>query len=147
METGFLDELRSNFDGDFQVRYHLAPPLLPLGNDARGRPRKHAFGSWIQVPFRLLARMKRLRGTAFDVFGYTAERRMERELIGWYQGLIETMLARLGAQSPQALLPLARAPMEIRGYGPVKDAAAVKVRAQVAAMLAGSPEQDQRRAA
>jgi indolepyruvate ferredoxin oxidoreductase len=140
METGFLDELRENFEGDFKVNYHLAPPLLPLGKDARGRPRKKQFGQWMQVPFRILARLKGLRGTAFDVFGYTAERRMERALIGWYEGLIETMLARLRAEKPEALVALAKAPMEIRGYGPVKEEAVKKVKANVAQMLAQQPE-------
>ncbi|MCB9958116.1 MAG: indolepyruvate ferredoxin oxidoreductase family protein [Rhodospirillaceae bacterium] len=135
MQSGFLEDLRSTFEGGYTVRYHLAPPLLPLGRDARGRPRKRAFGQWIQIPFRLLARMKRLRGTPFDVFGYTAERRMERALIGWYDVLIDTMVARLGSEPPDALLALARAPMEIRGFGPVKRAAVDKVKADVAAML------------
>ncbi len=88
----------------------------------------------------VLARLKGLRGTAFDVFGYTAERRMERALIGWYEGLIETMLARLGAEKPEALVALAKAPMEIRGYGPVKEEAVKKVKANVAQMLAQQPE-------
>ncbi|GLS31200.1 indolepyruvate ferredoxin oxidoreductase [Mesorhizobium albiziae] len=140
METGFLDELRRNFEGDFKVNYHLAPPLLPLGRDARGRPRKKQFGQWMQAPFRLLARMKGLRGTAFDIFGYTAERRMERDLIGWYEDLVATMLARLGESGPQAQLALARAPMDIRGYGPVKEEAVKKVKANVADMLAQKPE-------
>ena len=135
METNFLDDLRRNFDGEYKVHYHLAPPLLPLGKDARGRPRKREFGTWIQIPFRLLARLKKLRGTAFDVFGYTSERRMERSLIDWYDGLIETMVARLRSEEPRALLALARAPLEIRGYGPIKENAITKVQAEVAAML------------
>jgi indolepyruvate ferredoxin oxidoreductase len=140
METGFLDELRRNFEGDFKVNYHLAPPLLPFGKDARGRPRKKQFGQWMQAPFRLLTWMKGLRGTAFDVFGYTAERRMERDLIAWYEDLIATILARLGESGPQAQLALARAPMDIRGYGPVKVEAVKKVKANVADMLAPKPE-------
>jgi indolepyruvate ferredoxin oxidoreductase len=146
METGFLDELRRNFEGDFKVNYHLAPPLLPLGKDARGRPRKRQFGPWIQAPFRLLARMKGLRGTFLDVFGYTAERRMERELIGWYEALIETMILRLGSERPQALLALATAPMEIRGFGPVKEGAAKKVKAEVAMLLRREQSSDRRAA-
>ena len=85
----------------------------------------------MQTPLRLLARFKRLRGTAFDLFGYTEERRMERELIGWYEGIVETMLTMLPTQGPAALVDLAKAPMDIRGYGPVKDAAVKTVKAEV----------------
>ncbi|MEK9279636.1 MULTISPECIES: indolepyruvate ferredoxin oxidoreductase family protein [unclassified Bradyrhizobium] len=135
MQTGFLDTLNREFDGDFKIKYHLAPPFLASKRDARGRPRKRAFGQWIQTPLAILARLKLLRGTPFDPFGYTAERRAERELIGWYEGLIETMLARLDATSLSDMVVIARAPMEIRGYGPVKDAAIAKVKAEVASLL------------
>ncbi|GAH67813.1 unnamed protein product, partial [marine sediment metagenome] len=84
MQGGFLDELKREFEDGFSVQYHLAPPFLPSGQDARGRPRKRAFGQWIQTPLAALARLKVLRGTRFDPFGYTAERRAERELIAWY---------------------------------------------------------------
>ncbi|KRE20634.1 pyruvate ferredoxin oxidoreductase [Bosea sp. Root483D1] len=132
MQTGFLDELRRNFAGDFKVNYHFAPPFLGGDKDARGRSLKRQFGQWIQTPLRLMARLKGLRGTAFDVFGYTAERKMERALIGWYEGLIDEMVARLPSQTPDALVALAKAPMDIRGYGPVKDAAVAEVKATVA---------------
>ena len=131
MESGFLDELRRNFDGDFTVKYHLAPPLLPAEKDARGRPRKRAFGPWLQTPLKLLAQAKFLRGTPFDPFGYTAERRRERELIGWYEQQIDTILAKLAAKDLPDLVAIARAPLDIRGYGPVKDAAIPKAKAEV----------------
>ncbi|MCA6126132.1 indolepyruvate ferredoxin oxidoreductase family protein [Bradyrhizobium sp. WSM 1704] len=132
MQSGFLDTLKREFDGDFTVQYHLAPPFLPAKHDARGRPRKRAFGQWIQTPLKLLARLKGLRGTPFDVFGYTAERRAERELIVWYEALIDTIITRLDAAPLPDLVALAKAPMEIRGYGPVKDAAIEKTKAEVA---------------
>jgi indolepyruvate ferredoxin oxidoreductase len=135
MQTGFLDELRRSFEGDFKVNYHFAPPFLGGDKDARGRPLKRRFGQWIQTPLQLLARLKGLRGTAFDPFGYTAERTMERALIDWYEGLIDEMLARLPAQEPASLLALARAPMDIRGYGPVKEAAVAEVKARVEKLL------------
>jgi len=136
MQTGFLERLKEEFEGDFKVHYHLAPPMLPLGRDARGRPNKKAFGQWIQSPFRVLARLKFLRGTAFDPFGHTAERRSERELIGWYEGVVETLLSSLGKADIAALAAVAARPMEIRGYGPVKDKAVVEVKAEVADRLA-----------
>ncbi|MGN1287948.1 MAG: DUF6537 domain-containing protein, partial [Bradyrhizobium sp.] len=136
MQTSLLDELKSTFDGDFTVQYHLAPPFLPARLDARGRPRKRAFGQWIQTPLRLLVRLKGLRGTPFDVFGYTAERRAERELITWYEALIDTMLGKLDAARLPDLTAIAKAPMEIRGYGPVKDAAIDKTKAEVTRLTA-----------
>ncbi len=136
-ETGFLDELNAQFEGKYKVAYHLAPPMLPLGKDSRGRPRKIQFGPWLQRPLRLLARLRGLRGTVFDPFGYTAERRMERGLIGWY----EQVVSRLEAALPQAgvapLLPIARAAMDIRGFGPVKHQAVDTVQARVETLFAG----------
>ncbi|WP_166298825.1 indolepyruvate ferredoxin oxidoreductase family protein [Bradyrhizobium sp. 2S1] len=136
MQTGFLDELKREFDGDYRVQYHLAPPFLASGHDARGRPRKRAFGQWIQTPLRLLASLKGLRGTAFDVFGYTAERRAERELIGWYETLIDTIIGNLDKTRLPDFVAIAKAPMEIRGYGPVKDAAIDKTKAEVTRLTA-----------
>ena len=72
MQSGFLGELKREFEDGFRVQYHLAPPFLPSKPDARGRPRKRAFGQWIQMPLAMLARLKGLRGTPFDPFGYTA---------------------------------------------------------------------------
>jgi indolepyruvate ferredoxin oxidoreductase len=136
MASGFLDELRREFEGDFSVNYHLAPPLLPTKLDARGRPRKRSFGPWIQGPFKILARLKVLRGTPLDPFGYTAERRAERGLIGWYEGQIDRLLDKLDAKCLPELLTIARAPLDIRGYGPVKEAAMRKVQAEVAQLAA-----------
>jgi indolepyruvate ferredoxin oxidoreductase len=135
MQSGFLGELKREFEDGFRVQYHLAPPFLPSKPDARGRPRKRAFGQWIQMPLAMLARLKGLRGTPFDPFGYTDERRTERELIAWYEGLIERMLGQLDAAHLPDLVAVAKAPMEIRGYGPVKDTAIAKVKPEVARLL------------
>jgi indolepyruvate ferredoxin oxidoreductase len=136
MQGGFLDALKGEFEGDFSIQYHLAPPFLPSRRDARGRPRKRAFGQWIQMPLALLARLKGLRGTPFDPFGYTAERRAERELITWYDRVIERLLGGLDAAHLPDLIAIAKAPMDIRGYGPVKDAAMGKVKAEVERLFA-----------
>jgi indolepyruvate ferredoxin oxidoreductase len=147
METGFLDELQREFEGDFKVNYHLAPPLLPAKSDARGRPRKRSFGPWIQTPMKILARMKVLRNTPFDIFGYTAERRTEQALIGWYEEQIAVILGNLDAARFDVLVAIAKAPMDIRGYGPVKEAAILKVKSEVAALsgrLAAEPVVDSR---
>lgn len=87
------------------------------------------------MPLSMLARLKRLRGTPFDPFGYSAERRAERELIAWYEGLIDRMLVDFDAARLPELVAIARAPLEIRGYGPVKDAAIGKVTAEVERLL------------
>jgi indolepyruvate ferredoxin oxidoreductase len=136
MQSGFLDELKGEFEGEFSIQYHFAPPFLPSKRDARGRPRKRAFGQWIQMPLAMLARLKGLRGTPFDPFGYTAERRAERELITWYDGVIRRLLGGLDAAHLPSLVAIAKAPMDIRGYGPVKDAAIGKVKAEVERLFA-----------
>ncbi len=131
----FVERLREQFDGDFRIVHHLAPPLIPSGHDVLGRPRKRAFGPWIHRAMKLLAPMKRLRGTAFDPFGYTAERRMERELVGWYERVVATLLRGLDAGNVAERAALARRVLEIRGFGPVKEKAAAEVRAEIDAAL------------
>jgi indolepyruvate ferredoxin oxidoreductase len=113
----------------------MAPPFLPLGSDRRGRPVKIELGQWMQVPMRVLARLKFLRGSVFDPFGRSAERKMERELIGWYEALVETMLEKLPETGADRLLPVAEAPMDIRGYGPVKEKAVEEVKSRVERLL------------
>jgi indolepyruvate ferredoxin oxidoreductase len=135
-DPAFAARLEEQFEGGFKLRYHLAPPLLPTGTDARGRPRKRSFGPWMGTAFRGLARLKGLRGTAFDPFGYTAERRMERGLIDWYAGLLERCAAEATEATAAKWERILAAPMEIRGYGPVKDAAVAQVRAQVEKLAA-----------
>jgi indolepyruvate ferredoxin oxidoreductase len=133
--TDFAEKLAAEFEDGFTVKYHLAPPLLPLGTDARGRPRKRAFGTWMGGAFRLLARMKRLRGTPLDPFGHTAERRMERELIEWYAGLMRRCADEVAPATLDAWATVLAAPMEMRGFGPVKAAAVGRVKGEVAALL------------
>ncbi|MFC2969428.1 indolepyruvate ferredoxin oxidoreductase family protein [Acidimangrovimonas pyrenivorans] len=131
-DPGFAKRIAAEFEDGAKLKYHLAPPLLP-GRDARGRPRKRQFGSWLRPVFPVLAKMKTLRGTAFDPFGHTAERRMERALIAWY----EDLLARAGRDggSFETWQQILAQPLEIRGYGPVKEAAAQEARAKVAPLL------------
>jgi indolepyruvate ferredoxin oxidoreductase len=88
------------------------------------------------MPLAVLARLTVLRGTRFDPFGYTAERRTERELIGWYEGVIAQILDRLEAADLPDLVAIAKAPMDIRGYGPVRDMAIAKVKPEVERLLA-----------
>ena len=118
----FTEALRENFDGDFELEFNLAPPLLAPFDKALGRPRKMKFGGWMHRAFGLLARLKFLRGTALDVFGYTAERRMERALISEYETRVNRVLDQLSAENHSAAVELLGYPDRIRGYGLVKDA-------------------------
>ena len=130
----FTQRVRDQFTGDFKMRFHLAPPLLP-GRDASGRPRKRAFGEWILPVFKILAALKGLRGSAFDPFGYTAERRMERRLIEDYRALISGIAGRLDQANLPAAIEVARAAAEIGGYGPVKNASVSAYRLRLATLL------------
>ncbi|MFG6568917.1 indolepyruvate ferredoxin oxidoreductase family protein [Sulfitobacter sp. 1A13679] len=130
-QSGFEERIADTFEGDYKVHYHLAPPAWPTGTDGRGRPNKRKFGPWMGRAFDLLAAMKPLRGTWADPFSYGADRKLEVALIGWY----EEVMAQAPALPHDAALAVLSAPMEIRGYGPVKEAAAEKVQAEVAARL------------
>ncbi len=120
-DTGFLDKIKSQFEGDFKVVHHLAPPMLAKKN-AKGELQKQPFGGWVRPAMGVLAKMKGLRGTAFDPFGHTEERKMERQLIVDYRATIDALLAKglTRERLPQAVA-LARIPEEIRGYGHVKE--------------------------
>ncbi|HRO10574.1 MAG TPA: indolepyruvate ferredoxin oxidoreductase family protein [Amaricoccus sp.] len=113
----------AGFTGVRAIRFHLAPPFLG-GTDASGRPRKRTFGPWMLTAFGILRRFRWLRGTPFDPFGHSAERRMERALIMEYEGDMEMILAGLTPGNRSAALALAALPLEIRGFGPVKAEAA-----------------------
>jgi indolepyruvate ferredoxin oxidoreductase len=124
VHSGFVEGLSDRFEGDFKVKYHLAPPLWPSKRDARGRPMKMEFGSWIRLPMTALAKMKALRGTAFDPFGYTKERRMERAMIAKCETTIERLTAQLSQDTIARSADILEGFMEIKGFGPVKEAAA-----------------------
>jgi indolepyruvate ferredoxin oxidoreductase len=120
-DTSFTDKIAAQFEGDYKIVHHLAPPMIAKKND-RGELVKRQFGSWIRPAFGLLAKMKGLRGTALDVFGYTEERKMERALIGEYRASIEAILAKgLSSERLTLATEIARIPEEIRGYGHVKE--------------------------
>ena len=112
--------LRRQFEGDFRLRFHLAPPLVARRDPETGELRKREFGPWVFRVFRLLARMRRLRGTAFDVFGRTEERRMERRLIGEYERTIGEVLGGLRPENHEAAVAVAAVPERIKGFGHVK---------------------------
>ena len=131
----FTAQIASQFEGEYRIIHHLAPPMLNTGTDWRGRPKKKAFGPWMRPVFRVLAPFKRLRGTKLDPFGRSAERQMERDLIGWYEGVIDYLVQNLPRKGETALRPLAEAALEIRGFGPVKAKAVVETKALVARLM------------
>jgi indolepyruvate ferredoxin oxidoreductase len=114
------------FDGDYTLTFHMAPPIAARRNPATGRLEKTTFGPWMMKALRVLARFKGLRGGALDIFGRTEERRMERALIEEYE---QTMLGVLDTLSPAnhaTAVALARLPLTIRGFGHIKEANAKK---------------------
>ncbi|RVT88772.1 indolepyruvate ferredoxin oxidoreductase family protein [Inhella crocodyli] len=131
----FEASLKAQFERWDGLRFHLAPPLLAKpGSD--GRVKKLTYGGWMWKAFGVLARFKGLRGTALDVFGHTAERRMERQLLADYEALVRELVAGLTPEKLELALQLARLPERIRGYGHVKHANVTAVRQQWADMLA-----------
>ena len=132
-DGAFAEEVARTFAQEGKMRFHLAPPTLGDGGDAR--PRKRTFGPWILPVFRLLARLKFLRGTAFDPFGRHRDRREERVLIAQYESDMRAIAERLDAEKLPAAAALARLPEDIRGYGPVKRASVVKAQARRAELL------------
>jgi indolepyruvate ferredoxin oxidoreductase len=121
-DGNFAAAVAAQFEGDYKIRYHLAPPLIAR-TGADGHPRKMTFGSGTMWAFRALARLKGLRGTAFDIFGRTAERRAERRLIAEYEEDMEAIVERLTAANHETAMALAGLPMQIRGFGHIKVAA------------------------
>jgi indolepyruvate ferredoxin oxidoreductase len=118
----FKRSLESQFEGDYKLHFHLAPPLIARKDKTTGKPRKIELGSWMMPAFRLLARMKGLRGTSLDLFGYTAERRMERRLIGEYEAVLDEIERKLANANHAICVELASIPERMKGYGHVKHA-------------------------
>jgi indolepyruvate ferredoxin oxidoreductase len=120
--TDFIKDLTARMEGSFKLHFHLAPPILEQKDPVSGRPRKREFGPWVLPLFRVLAGLKFLRGTPWDIFGYGAERRAERQLITEYESTLEKILPRVGTDNYDVAVELAAIPAGIRGFGPVKRA-------------------------
>jgi indolepyruvate ferredoxin oxidoreductase len=119
-DGGFERKLAAQFEGDYKLIFNLAPPLMARRN-ARGELVKREFGPWMFTAFRMLARLRRLRGTPLDPFGRTEERQTERRLIAEYESLIDQILAGLDQERLDVAVQLASLPEQIRGFGHVKD--------------------------
>ncbi|MDH5821822.1 indolepyruvate ferredoxin oxidoreductase family protein [Luteimonas sp. RD2P54] len=130
----FRRRLEQQFEGDYTVHFHLAPPLLARRNE-KGELQKKEFGPWVFRAFGVLAKLRRLRGTALDIFGYTAERRMERRLIEDYERTVGGLLEKLDGGNVDLAAQIASVPEHIRGYGHVKEAHLQAARAREAELL------------
>lgn len=151
-DGAFQQKLAEQFEGDYTLRFHLAPPLLAKKNE-KGELIKQTYGPWMLKAFGLLAKLKGLRGTALDVFGYTEERRTERALIGEYLDLMEEVIGQLDASRYALALDIAQVPELIKGFGHVKERNLRAARERWQALLARwrepqrSPGSGQRQAA
>ena len=131
----FLRQLHNTFEGDMKLEFHLAPPLFAPRDRITGLPRKLSFGGWIVPVFRGLAKLKFLRGTTLDPFGYTQERRTERKLIRDYQTMLNEIMPRLTPDNHHLATGLAAIPEKIRGFGHVKARHLTTAKAEEAALL------------
>ncbi len=143
-DGAFLKQVETEFDGDnLRFEFHLAPPLLARRDKTTGLPRKMSFGPWMLPAFRLLAKFKSLRGTPFDPFGRSLERRTERKLIGNYEAMLDEVLVKLTPDNHPIAVALAAIPEKIRGFGHVKQQHLTAAKADEAALFeqfrAGAP--------
>jgi indolepyruvate ferredoxin oxidoreductase len=120
--------LKRNFGDGVRTSFHFSPPLFARLDPATGRPRKYELGSWVLPVLKLLAKLKRLRGTKLDPFRFSADRRLERELLARYERLLDRIVAELDESRFGLALRLTQLPSEVRGYGPIKSAAADRAR-------------------
>ena len=143
-DGSFLDQVAGAFEGEnLRFEFYLAPPLLARRDHTTGLPCKMSFGPWLLPAFRVLAKFKFLRGTAFDPFGRSPERRTERKLIEDYEAMLDTVLDALRPDNHHLAVGLAAIPEKIRGFGHVKQRHLAAAKADEAALLeqfnAGSP--------
>jgi indolepyruvate ferredoxin oxidoreductase len=135
-DPAFEKALSEQFEAHGRLQLHLAPPLLSRRDKRTGEPRKMTFGRWMLPVFHLLARGKRLRGTAWDPFGYTQERRLERQMIADYEALLDEIATRLSPATHATAVALATLPLEIKGFGHIKARNHKLARAREATLLA-----------
>jgi indolepyruvate ferredoxin oxidoreductase len=134
-EPVFKQKLGEQFEGSYKLRFNLAPPLLARKDKVTGKPRKMEFGSWLFPMFGLLSKLKFLRGTAIDPFGWTAERKMERGLIVKYEETIKEILQILSDDNHALAVEIANLPDQIRGYGYIKEENVIKTHTKLQSLL------------
>ncbi len=134
-QTDFVKRVADQFEGDYKLTFHLAPPIMNKPDPVTGEPKKSLFGPWMMTAFKLLAKLKGLRGTAFDIFGYTEERKTERQLITDYEKMLNELLSKLSADNYDVAVDIASIPEYIRGYGPVKHKHLIEAKKREAELL------------
>jgi indolepyruvate ferredoxin oxidoreductase len=134
-ETDFLRRIADHFEGPYKLRFHLAPPLLAERDPQSGHLRKRTYGPWMLSVFWLLAKFRRLRGTPLDIFGRSGERRAERQMITEYEALLEEILDDLTPANHAVAIELAAVPLNVRGFGHVKQANIAHAEAMQAALM------------
>ena len=124
VHSAFLGNVAKQFEGDYKLVFNLAPPLISKRDAVTGELKKREFGGWVVPVFRVMSRLRSLRGTAFDIFGYSEERRTERAVLARYEETVGQALVALQshgtASHHEAAIALASLPEEIRGYGHVR---------------------------
>ena len=120
-DGAWLANIKRQFHGDFKIKFHMAPPLISKRDPDTGHLKKREFGSWMYSALKMMAKFKGLRGTKLDVFGYSEERKQERALIVEYRNRVEKMIAGLTADNLQAAQAIAAVPLEIKGFGHVRE--------------------------
>ena len=133
--TDFVSRVAAQFEGDYKLRFHLAPPVLNKPDATTGAAKKSTYGPWMMSAFRVLAKMKGLRGGPLDVFGRTDERKAERALIAQYEALVDELLGKLAPHNYGLAVELASIPEHIRGYGHVKERHIADAKAREAVLL------------
>ena len=134
-DAAFAAQLAGQFEGDYKLKFHLAPPIFSSRDPKTGHLIKQEFGAWMLPAFRMLAKLKGLRGSKLDIFGYTQERKTERALIGQYETLVAELLQTLSPANHALAVKLAAIPDDIKGYGHVKDAHLEKAKKKEAELL------------
>jgi indolepyruvate ferredoxin oxidoreductase len=120
-DGSFEAALKEQFEDGYTLSFHLAPPLFAARDASSGLPAKREYGPWMLGTFKLLAGMRRFRGTALDVFGMTAERRRERQVRDSYISLLERLAKELTTENHTFAVELAEVPERIRGFGHIKE--------------------------
>jgi indolepyruvate ferredoxin oxidoreductase len=134
-DGSFAESVAAKFKGEYEVRHHLAPPLLAKRDPETGHLLKQEYGPWMMQVFSVLAKLKGLRGTAFDPFGRTEERRAERRLIADYHNTVAAVLSGLKPANLELAVEIASVPEDIRGYGHVKERHIIDAKTREATLL------------
>ena len=134
-QSDFLDRVAAQFEGDYTINFHLAPPLL-ADRDAKGQLVKRRYGPWMLKAFGLLTRFKRLRGSRLDPFARSADRKLDRELLAEYEALLDKIVAGLDKNNHEVAIELASLPDQVRGFGHVRERHASHMHQQKAKLIA-----------